>query len=219
MLGTAVALAGSVALALLVDAVVRAVSPAHGAPRVDTDVLHWMVDHRTGTWTDLMKAATAAGSVGTIAPVTVVVVIALLAMRQLWCAGYLVSVVVGASFVSGWAKALTGRARPPVATRLVDVTTSAFPSGHATQVAATAAALGVLVAVLVRSRITRVIAWILLGGITILVGLSRLYLGVHWTTDVLAGWLIGTTWALGAAYAFRPLAIAGLEDAPASEPG
>ena len=85
------------------------------------------------------------------------------------------------------------RPRPPAGLWLTDVShTTSFPSGHATQSLATFLALG-LVGAAWRSwprRPGRVVAVVLAGG----VGWSRVYLGVHWTTDVVAGWLTAAAW-------------------------
>jgi undecaprenyl-diphosphatase len=84
-------------------------------------------------------------------------------------------------------KYLVGRARPPVDTHLVSVTTAAFPSSHSAGTTLT------ILALLAAFRAPWP-AW-LAGGLWILsIGLSRIMLGVHWPSDVLAGWGIGLTW-------------------------
>ncbi len=88
------------------------------------------------------------------------------------------------------------RPRPELVPHGSYVYTSSFPSGHSTMAAATYLTLGVLLARVQRRRRVKVF---LLGFailITVVVGISRVYLGVHWPTDVLAGWTLGGIWAL-----------------------
>jgi undecaprenyl-diphosphatase len=71
-----------------------------------------------------------------------------------------------------------------------------FPSGHALQSAAVYLTLGALMMRFAHRRITKIYCITVAAIATVLVGLSRVYIGVHYPTDVLAGWLIGLSWAL-----------------------
>ncbi|MES2605778.1 MAG: phosphatase PAP2 family protein, partial [Pseudomonadota bacterium] len=88
------------------------------------------------------------------------------------------------------------RQRPDLVPHGMQVYTASFPSGHSMQAAATYLTMGALLAQVQKRR--RVKAFILSVAmiITFLVGLSRIYLGVHWPTDVLAGWTAGAGWAI-----------------------
>ncbi|WP_280436795.1 phosphatase PAP2 family protein [Nocardia carnea] len=88
-------------------------------------------------------------------------------------------------------KNLIGRARPPLNDRLVAVDSPAFPSGHSTGAAAVTGVLAVLCYLRFRHRIAARITVVLAAVFVGLVGLSRVYLGVHWATDVVAGWSLG----------------------------
>ncbi len=103
---------------------------------------------------------------------------------------------LGALSVSTLLKTTFDRSRPDLVPHGSVTYTASFPSGHAMLAASTYLTLGALLARVQRRR--RVKAYILLVAIltTTLVGVSRVYLGVHWPTDVLAGWTAGAGWAL-----------------------
>lgn len=103
---------------------------------------------------------------------------------------------LGALGISQTLKSVIDRDRPDLVPHGSIVYTASFPSGHSMMAASTYLTLGALLARAQRRR--RIKAYILLVAIfiTLLVGISRVYLGVHWPTDVLAGWAAGSGWAL-----------------------
>jgi len=107
-----------------------------------------------------------------------------------------IAAIGGGNVVSDLLKRAFGRPRPDLVAHLVDVRSLSFPSGHAMLSAITYLTLGALLA-RVHSR-RRIKAYLLTVavGTTLLVGVSRVYLGVHWPTDVLAGWCAGAAWAM-----------------------
>jgi undecaprenyl-diphosphatase len=176
----------------------------NGPTPFDQHVTNWFVDHRSQTWTTVMKAFTWLGSSWIIVPLAVVVTGFLLWQRRWWIAAFLATAVAGASLLSVIAKHVIGRDRPPEALRLQHATGSAFPSGHSTQAAATYLALALVVAVLTDDRHIRAVTRTAAVVIITAVGVSRAYLGMHWATDVIGGWLLGTTWVVGLRLAFGP---------------
>ena len=105
--------------------------------------------------------------------------------------------VFGGIVLSDLLKFAFERARPDVVNPLARVFTTSFPSGHATLSAITYLTIG---AVLARSQPSSTISLYfmsLAAFLTMIIGVSRIYLGVHYLTDVLGGWCIGTAWAMG----------------------
>lgn len=102
-------------------------------------------------------------------------------------------------------KSFFGRARPSVVPHLVAVHSASFPSGHSLLSAVVYLTLGVLLAEVTADRVTRVYFVTLAAVLTGLIGLSRVYVGVHYPTDVLAGWMAGLLWALCCGVAAREL--------------
>ena len=103
---------------------------------------------------------------------------------------------VGGWFINGLLKDFFQRPRPDVVPHLRDVMSQSFPSGHALTSAVVYLTLGALLMRISERRVTKFYCIAVAMLATVLVGLSRLYLGVHYPTDVLAGWIIGLCWAL-----------------------
>jgi undecaprenyl-diphosphatase len=100
-------------------------------------------------------------------------------------------------------KGVFARPRPAVVPHLDQVSTASFPSSHAATSAAVYLTLGVLLAGTVSRPAVRayLLGWAVL--LTVLVGVSRVFLGVHYPTDVLAGWAVGLSWAVVCGLAAR----------------
>ncbi len=104
---------------------------------------------------------------------------------------------IGAALLSTGLKVLFARPRPDLVEHLVGVSTPSFPSGHALLSAAIYLTLGALLAREFPQPALRRYFLMAAATLALLIGLSRVYLGVHWPSDVLAGWCIGALWAWG----------------------
>jgi undecaprenyl-diphosphatase len=93
-------------------------------------------------------------------------------------------------------KGLYGRPRPDLAPHGSYVYSASFPSGHSTLSAAMFLTLAMLIASLEPNRATKVLVYVLAMTLVLAIGFSRVYLAVHWPSDVLAGWCLGAAWAL-----------------------
>jgi undecaprenyl-diphosphatase len=105
--------------------------------------------------------------------------------------------VAGGIALSSALKIGFDRPRPDLVAHLVDVHTLSFPSGHAMVSAVTYLTLGALLAQIQARRGLKAYVLGVAVVLTLLIGVSRVYLGVHWPTDVIAGWCAGTAWAIG----------------------
>jgi undecaprenyl-diphosphatase len=109
----------------------------------------------------------------------------------------MLSTVLGGVALNNLLKFAFARARPDFVTYAARVFTSSFPSGHATLSAITYLTIGALLARLHTSVMIRIYLISIAAFLILLIGMSRVYLGVHYPTDVLAGWCIGAAWAIG----------------------
>jgi undecaprenyl-diphosphatase len=165
--------------------------------RFDNRVIVWCWQHQGPPWLqDCARDLTALGG-DTVLPLVVLAVVGFLLISGKRGAALLVIVAVGGGVViSSLIKHFVGRARPPREYQGAYVFTASFPSGHSMLSAVTYLTLGALLAQISRGRLLRlyIVSFALL--VTFLVGLSRVYLRVHWPTDVLAGWVAGLLWSI-----------------------
>ncbi|MFC9438800.1 phosphatase PAP2 family protein [Nocardia sp. NPDC057030] len=177
-----------------------------GLTAIDTPVANWAVAHRNGTLTPLAKMVSNLG--GTVA-MTILATVAVIAfaLRGYRREAAVVTVAgLGAWVLVDGGKNLIARPRPPIVDHVVVKTNFAYPSGHSL---GSIVVIGIL-AVLLIPRLRRPAArWIAAGAAAVFVaavGLSRIYLGVHWSTDVLGGWSLGALWVILCFGAYRYLA-------------
>lgn len=145
---------------------------------------------------EIARDVTALGGTTVLTLVTFTVVSFLWTLTRRRIAIYMLVAVIGALAIGFALKLGFARPRPALVPHGSHVYTHSFPSGHAMMAAATYLTLGLLVARIVNNRYLQVLVVCLAILVTLAVGVSRVYLGVHWPSDVLAGWALGTLWAL-----------------------
>lgn len=190
-------LAGTGAAAVLFSAqavVVDAVADPGPLARLDAPALTRLVAVRTPPITTVMTAVSELGGTAGM------ILLALVAAAALWWRGrrseaaVVVLADAGAELLVVGFKNLWARPRPPVPLHLVPESDYSLPSGHAL---VSIVVLGILTALTwraTRSGRRRAAAVAVCAVLVMVIGVSRLYLGVHWFTDVFAGWLLGAAW-------------------------
>ena len=207
-------LAGAVALvvsALVFGEMTEDVTQHNGFAARDAANLKFFTLHRDAIDVHAAKVVTEIGSV------PVVAALALLAGIFLWRHGERVVIALApigalalAATVAGVAKLVIGRSRPPVALHLVTESDASFPSGHATNSAALFMTIAFVVALFVLRRPLARVATVFGAGLLVgAIGASRLVLGVHWPSDVVAGLALGMMCALVVTIAATVFALRG----------
>lgn len=144
-----------------------------------------------------MRDLTALGGVTVLTLISLAVMIYFLLKKQRASALFLAVAIGGGIAISSLAKSGFSRPRPDLVPHGVEVLTASFPSGHSMMSAVTYLTLGVMLARTEKDMRVRVFYVAVAAILSVLVGVSRVYLGVHWPSDVLAGWSLGAAWAFG----------------------
>ena len=154
-----------------------------------------LVNSRTAALDSAMKAVTWLGSWVALA-VTAVIVAVLVLARRLPLLAAAVAALAWAGEAGGVriGKEVVARDRPPDAIRLVTAHGWSFPSGHAATAALAFTVLAMCVTAVARHRAVRVLSWLIAGLAIAATAFSRVELGVHWTTDVIAGVVFTAVW-------------------------
>lgn len=161
--------------------------------RFDDPTLLGIHKHASPLFDRLMVAASACGSPLLMTLLCGTFVALLLRKKRRNDAAFFAFAVIGAGVLNLLAKAFFGRARPELWLSISPRADFSFPSGHAMGTMAVVCAA----VVLARSPRARVLALLLGGAFVLTVGFSRLYLGVHYPSDVLGGWLASLSWVCG----------------------
>ena len=139
---------------------------------------------------------TALGGIAVLSLFATIVVLFLFLQRKRLSALLLLIGLTGGVALSEGLKSVFERDRPPQAYQAVDTINASFPSGHALLSAVFYLSIGVMLTRAFPQRRFKAYVLAVAMVLTLLVGLTRIYLGAHWTTDVLAGWSVGAAWAM-----------------------
>ena len=143
-----------------------------------------------------MLDVTALGGVTVLVLVTALAAGFLLAARHWLTMALVLGGTISGTLLVTLVKALVGRTRPAVTDHLVQVYDASFPSGHAANSASVYLTLALLTLQITQGRAVRRYILAATALLVVAIGCSRVYLGVHWPSDVLAGWTFGALWAV-----------------------
>jgi undecaprenyl-diphosphatase len=144
----------------------------------------------------VFRDITALGGTTVIVLITAAAIVYLLIEGKRGTALLVLAAIGGGTLVSQLLKGVFARPRPELVAHLVETRSLSFPSGHAMLSAVTFLTLGALIARVQTRRRLKIYFLSLAITLTLMIGASRVYLGVHWPTDVLAGWCLGAAWAM-----------------------
>ena len=190
-------IAGGVVLALLA-VVVRGTDVLSG---LDSGVAEWGDSHATAWTHDALTLVTYLGETVTVVVVAIVVAVVEIARtRSRWVVPFLVAVILGDKLLTEAIKQLVDRARPELEAVAATLGPS-FPSGHTSTATASWAAFALVAGRWWGRRSWPALAGVAVG-IAVAVALSRVFLDVHWLSDVLGGLALGWAWFAACAIAF-----------------
>jgi undecaprenyl-diphosphatase len=198
VLVVALAAVGIAALGLAFAVLLDSVREGDGFAALDPRIHRWFVGHRTPTLDHFFRGVTWAGSMTVLLPL-VLGTIAVLLWRRHPALALAVAIATGGSLLTvSIMKVVVGRSRPPVTDRIANAYGAAFPSGHSANVVAACGILAWVATRFVHRTWLRAAIWTVAAVVALLVGVSRVYLGVHWPSDVLSGWIVGAAWVVAA---------------------
>lgn len=162
----------------------------------DSRILIALSKWRTPSLDSMAVDITALGSVPVLFLVVGCVGVVLALDRQWWLVAHLLAASIGGALFTAFFKAYWARERPHVISRIMEMPGFSYPSGHSLAAASVLVSLGLLAQRLLAARAARAATMGAAFVLIALVGASRMYLGVHYPSDVLAGVLFGVGWAL-----------------------
>lgn len=161
---------------------------------LDEHVVRWLSEHRTPLLDEAMLEITTIGSGLPIILIVIIAAVFFWLSNHKWSVYLLLLGTTGGHLLNRLLKLHFERPRPSVVEWGDQVTTYSFPSGHATSSFLVYGILAYLVARAVPTRSLKLFTWIVAGLLVVAVGISRMYLGVHYPTDVVAGFILAAGW-------------------------
>jgi membrane-associated phospholipid phosphatase len=167
---------------------------SEGDTHLDTRFAAWLHEHATEGWTTFFENVTRLGNVPVLAAVTLVAAIVLARKRLTSELELLLLAAIGAEILSVGLKLGFERERPFFPDPLATESTYSFPSGHASVSLAVYGTIGYIAARHAATRWRQIGILVGAAALILLIGFSRLYLGVHYLSDVIAGFSLGLAW-------------------------
>lgn len=180
--------------AWLFGVVVVDVLSGNGTAQFDQPIANTFIEHQVAWLTTVMSAIALLGSAPVLITLSLVAGVVAWRTTSSWVPGLILAcALIGGIFLSDVIRPLVDNVQPPMVSgdRFRD---STFPSGRAAQSAAAYGALAYLLAGWLRTWSARVAVWTVAVVVVLVIGFSRVYLAVQWTTDVLGGLALGTVW-------------------------
>jgi membrane-associated phospholipid phosphatase len=190
---------------LFVELVEQVRSTTSALYRGDQAIHTWFGHERQPAMTVLLRTVTTVGGPDGLAVIVAVVAAILLVRKERASAIFLVITGGTGALLNQGLKTIFARARPDLATALTTARSYSFPSGHAMGSFITFGALAYLALRQPWPWVAKSASLAIALTMVVLVGLSRVYLGVHWTSDIAGGWSAGTVWLASAVVAFEML--------------
>ena len=187
--GLVVGIAASVVFAAFAHVVMTGVTQ-----NFDENVLRWIQTHRSPAMNSVMLEVTTLGSGMVLIMMVCVASVFLWLTKHHWSVYILLMGVLGGQVMNRLLKGFFERPRPSVVEWVTEVSSKSFPSGHAMTAMITYGSVAYLVARLEPTRLLRRTTFIMAALFIIAIGVSRMYLGVHYPSDIIAGYLGGIAW-------------------------
>ena len=187
--GLIVAAAGLGVFALLAEGVEEGITQ-----HFDESVLHWFAQRRTPFLDETALEITTLGNGLVLVMIVLIASVFLWQTQHKWSASLLLFATISGKLLNTILKLFYDRTRPSIVEALANVSSPSFPSGHAMSAMVVYGSVAYLVGRLEPGRNLRITTWLVATLVILAIGISRTYLGVHYPSDVVAGFIAGLAW-------------------------